>query len=192
MSDKQSSTWSGAMLRTVEKAVATLPSERELEESLEAIDSLIRFLQHLRSVLSQQPSEESRRDVLRAIEVLSGFLTSYNAKTLMSGKNKIAKSVLRSDAEVEKLFKELNELSLDEIQRRLLDKSAYSVKDLKSLAKYLCIGIDKGFRRDDIADSVFKRGFANPRGYDAIGGAAARRIQSESRGRVSSSSGDDS
>ncbi len=170
----------------VGEAVMPGASDQQIKESIGAIDSLISFLQKLREVLNKQPKQEVRQDVLKATALLAGFLTSYSAKTLLSAKQKNVKSSVRTSEEAARLFKELDGLSsLNEIQGRLLDKSLYSGNDLKSLAKYLGIGIDKNFRREDIADTIFKRGFANPRGYNAIGGLASRRVQAEVKERTS-------
>src|SRR2546422_11191367 len=176
--------WPGAMVKAVEKAVEALPSDQQIKESIAAIDSLISFLQKLREVLNEQPTQEVRQDVLKATAMLAGFLSSYNAKTLLSAKPQNVKSSVRSSEEAARLFKELDALSLSEIQGRLLDRSLYSSNDLKCLAKYLGIGIDKNFRREDIADTIFKRGFANPRGYSSIGGSASQRVQAEMKERT--------
>jgi hypothetical protein len=178
MSTKKSGNWVGA-IRSMERAVQLLPSDEEIKHNVQAIDSLISFLQELREMIVAQPTEEIRNDVLKAITVLSSFLSSNSAKLLLGSKSPVAKSKMNSETAANLLFEQLHSLTLDEIQARLLDPHLYSVKDLKSLAKHLRIGIDRNFRREDIADSIFKRGFANPRGYQAIGGAAARKIQEE-------------
>lgn len=183
--------WPSAMIKAVEKAVEALPSDQQIKEGTAAIDSLISFLQKLREVLNAQPTQEVRQDVLKATALLASFLTSYNAKTLLSAKSTNVKSSVSTSEDAARLFKELDALSIGEIQGRLLDKSLYSSNDLKSLAKYLGIGIDKNFRREDIADTIFKRGFANPRGYSSIGGSASQRVQAEVKERTSKPSVDE-
>ncbi len=177
MTKTKSQGWAQAMFKSVEKAIQALPSEQEVKQSKEAIDSLIEFLQSLRASLEDQPTQQVRQDVLKAANVLSHFMASFQAKTLLAEKLTTTKSSIGSEEEVARVFAELDTLSLPDIQSRLLDKSRYSSKDLKSLAKFLGIGIDKNFKHDDIADIIFKRGFANPRGYDAIGGASSRRLR---------------
>jgi hypothetical protein len=180
MSKNVGKNWPNQLLKAVERSVEALPSDNQIKESLEAIDSLISFLQHLRAQLSQQPSNEVRHDVLKATTMLCNFLSSYNAKVLFASKptNVRAKDLSQSASQI---FQELDGLPLDAIQNRLLEDGRYSVGHLRALARYLNIGIDKNMRRDDLADAIFKRGFANPRAYNAIGGDAAKKIAAKTK-----------
>jgi hypothetical protein len=184
MSKTRGVTWPSVVLKAVEKMVEAIPSEQQVQESIQAIDSLMAFLERLKAILRDQPPQNVRQDVLKASAVLSAFLSSHSAKTLLVEKPKAVRSSANAQAGADQIFKELNSLSLDEIQRRLLDKTLYSVKDLKSLAAHLGIRVDKNFQREDIADTIFKRGFANPRGYQALGGEASRRLEAEARERA--------
>lgn len=177
MKKAKSQGWPQGILKSVERAIQALPSEQEIKQGTEAINSLIDFLHSLRASLENQPTQQVRQDVLKATNVLSHFMGSYQAKILLAQKLTPVKSSITSEEEAARLFAELDALSLPDIQARLLDKSRYSTKDLKALAKFLSIGIDKNFKHEDVADTIFKRGFANPRGYDAIGGAPSRRLR---------------
>ncbi len=175
MSTKESKTWPSQLFKAVEKSIDSLPSNDQIRESIDAIDGLIAFLQQLRTQLAQQPPDEVRNDVIHATRMLCSFLTSYNSKPLFVSKPK-SSPVRRSAENPTQIYRELNALSLDEIQKRLLEEDRYSLTDLRLLAKHLNIGIDKRMRRDDIADAIFKRGFANPRAYSDIGGKAAQKL----------------
>lgn len=190
MSKPKGAAWPNAVLKAVEKMVEAFPSEQEVKESVQAINSLIGFLERLKTILSEQPPQNVRQDVLKATAVLSAFLSSYTAKALFIEKPKAVRSSTIAQAGAEQLFKELDSLPLDEIQRRLLDKTLYSVKDLKSLATHLGIRMDKNFRREDIADTIFKRGFANPKGYEALGGEASQRLADEAHERAAKAATD--
>lgn len=180
MNKKSGTHWPSYLLKAVEKSVEALPSDEEIKESVEAIDSLMLFFQNLKTQLTQQPTNEVRHDVIRAITMLGNFLSSYNSKVLFASRQTTSISKVPSQSTAQ-LLEELESLPLDEIQSRLLEKSRYSVKDLRLLARYLNIGVDRNMRRDDLADAIFKRGFANPRGYNAIGGDAAKRITDKAR-----------
>lgn len=190
MSRPKGATWATATLKAVEKMVEALPSEQEVNDGIRAIDALMGFLERLRTLLSEQPPATARQDVLKAASVLSAFLSSYGAKVLLAEKPKAVRSSPRADAGAEDLVRELKSLSLEEIQTRLLDKNRYSVKQLKSLATHLGIHIDKSLRRNGIADIIYKRGFANPRGYQALGGTASETVESEAQERASRTRGD--
>lgn len=175
MSTKNNKSWASQLLKSIEKSVESLPSTEQVKESINAIDRLTTFLQELRTQLSQQPSQEVRNDVIQATKMLCSFLASQNSKPLFASNPKSSPARGAQESPI-KIYHELKDLSLNEIQNRLLEEARYSLTDLKLLAKHLNVGIDKRMRRDDIADAIFKRGFANPRAYNEIGGKAAQKL----------------
>ena len=158
-----------ALLNAMQKVLALLPPQEVVMENLEAIDELIAFLKRVREEISRLPEPQKREDVIKAATLLSNFLSSNVAQTLFCAKE-IPQKITSASIVVDgaKIFNELKILKLEDIQQRLLDKKLFSLKELRTLAEFLQLGIDKKASRDTLADSVFKMGFANPRGYEDL------------------------
>ncbi len=107
MSKPKGTVWPATVLKAVEKMVEAIPSEQEVKDSTQAINSLIGFLERLRTILNEQPSQNVRQDVLKATTVLSAFLSSYSGKALLVEKPKTIRTSVNTEGGAELLFKEL-------------------------------------------------------------------------------------
>ena len=99
------------MLRSVRGAVQALPTEQEIRESVEAIDTLISFLGQLREQLLAQPAAQRREDEEKAILVLESFLGAHRGGVLLAKRARRPPSKVRAD--VTDLRRELDGMSLD-------------------------------------------------------------------------------
>ena len=174
--------WARAMLKSVRAAVQALPSEDEVQDGVEAIDALVGFLQQLRAQLLAQPTARRREDAEKAIVVLESFLVAHRGGVLLG--RAVRRPVSKGGSDVSALRRELQAMPLDEVRARLLDQSRTSQKDLRALARELRLRVDSKLPHADLADAIFKRGFANPRGYDSLKGVSHVRDDHE-RGKTS-------
>jgi hypothetical protein len=161
------SDWPRKLLNAIRTAVKALPSEEEIRESVEAIDELIAFLTDLKARLIHQPTR--REDVERSILILESFLSSHRGQVAFVAKPKPARSVPQTES-IQDLLHELQELPADEIRRQLAESGRFSVETLHRLGRELGLKLDQRSTRAELADAVFKRGFANPRAYEALRG----------------------
>jgi len=176
---KNRESWQVRAIRAAQDVIASQPSEEEQKAALAAIDSLIRSLQQIRTALSSLTSTEELRSVERATQVLEAFYQSARRKPTLAAALGISAQIKKKSPrghslDPEAFFSELESLSTDEIQARLLDPQRYSRSALESLSRYLRIRTARGITRDDMVDRIVKLGFANRRGYKALGGSDPR------------------
>jgi len=173
--------WPRGLLRAIRSTVDALPSEEDVRAGVEAIDELISFLQKLRTQLAAQPTAGKREDVERALVVLESFLGASRGPVMLAAPKGQRSRAPERDVDVEELRKELSGLDLDEIRNRLQDHKRYSVDTLRRLAQVFGVRVDARLARDDLADAILKRGFANPRTYQGLRGGVDK--SSDAAGR---------
>jgi hypothetical protein len=174
MNAKRPDHWIESTIAVARAFSAGQPSEADRAEALAALDAMILALQNVRDRLRTLPSEEERKSVRDAADVLERFLDSMKARpgvaaTLGFGAGRPA-PVLRRREEVSTIVADLQGLSTDEIQKRLLDEE-FTIPMLHSIARKLGLSLDGTATRRDLVDRIVKLGFANKRGYQLLGGA---------------------
>jgi hypothetical protein len=181
-------------LKALRAAMESLPSEEEIAESVRAIDEIMAFLTDLRRRLSEQPAR--REDLQKATLLLESFLSGHRGQVLFTESRKTGRAAQGENADVGELRHELEQLPLEDVRARLLDESLYPVAMLRELARELGLRLDARLPRADLADAIYKRGFANPRGYQALRDVShiprnAKEPRSEARVGGHASSGHD-
>jgi hypothetical protein len=156
------------VLKALKTAMESLPSEEEIARSVEAIDQITGFLADLRRHLVEQPTATRREDLQKATLVLESFLTAHRGRVLFTEPRRTGKAPTEETHEISDIRRDLEQLPLEAVQQRLLDESLFSTATLRELAKDLGLRLDPKLSRDDLADAIYKRGFANPRGYAAL------------------------
>jgi hypothetical protein len=170
MTKKRAGEWPKGLMAAVRQAVeTTLPSEEEVRRSVEAIDTVMAFLQDLRNRLVHQPPPVRRDDVEKALVVLEGFLEANRGRVLFGASPKVRPSS-STQPELSAILSELHALPLDDVRARLLDETRYSRAILLAIARDLRLRVDPKASRNQLADDIFKRGFANARSYDGLRG----------------------
>ncbi|TKC96410.1 hypothetical protein [Polyangium fumosum] len=150
-------------------------SDADREQALAALDAMIEALQNIRNRLRALPSEEERRRVGNAADALEQFLDSMKARPDVAASLGLpqtkAPSLPRKREDIQTVVANLQDLSTDEIQQRLLDEREFSVSMLHSVARQMGLSVDRNVGRRDLVDQIVKLGFANRRGYRLLGGA---------------------
>jgi hypothetical protein len=157
-------------LKALRTAMETFPSQEEIDRSVDAIDQITAFLADLRRhLLQQQPTAARREDLQKATLMLEGFLIAHRGQVLFAESRRTGGRASHDEvSDIPELRRALEELSLDDIRARLLDDSRYSIATLRELGRELGLRVDGRLSRPDLVDVIFKRGFANPRGYEGL------------------------
>lgn len=176
MSRKRS--WLELVVDLVESSLARIPSEEERSRLVGALDVLIAHLSEVRQNIVSLPSDPDRKRLQGALDDIHEFLAEAMTNPSLAsvlGVGKTRKSSGKSGraldamtkAGAEVIVRDLDALSTNDIQRRLLDPSEYSTKELRAVADLL--GIPPGrLNREQLIDKIVKIGFANRRGYDLL------------------------
>ncbi len=184
MSVKRSEPWLERTIALARGFTEGHPSDVERDEALNAIDAMIRELQRIRDHLASLPSEVERRRITEAAATMEQFLDSMRArpavalamglgdpKTSALARLHKAPTIERRHEEPDVLLSELEKLSTEEIQSRLLNEHEFPVSQLQAVARKLGLPTDRTKDRLDLVDRIVKLGFANKRGHELLGGA---------------------
>jgi hypothetical protein len=135
---------------------------------------MIQALQTVREHLRTLPSEEERKRVSAASDVLERFLDSMKARPGIAVSLGLAatkpSSLPRKREEADTNLVDLEKLSTEEIQKKLLDEQEFTIPMLHSLTRKLGLSSERNAGRRDLVDRIVKLGFANKRGYQLLGG----------------------
>lgn len=150
------------------------PSEAERVDAVAALDAMIQALQNIRERLRALPSEEERKSVGDAANALERFLDSMKARPGVAASLGLAYTrpspIPRRRDDVETRMTDLEGLSTEDIQKKLLDEQEFSISMLHLVARKLGLSAERNADRRDLVDRIVKLGFANKRGYQLLGG----------------------
>lgn len=174
MSAKKPEHWIEQTIAVARSFSEGQPSDAERTEALVALDSMIQALQTVREHLRTLPSEEERKRVGAASDVLERFLDSMKARPGIATSLGLAATkpspLQRKREEVDTHLADFERLSTEEIQRKLLDEQEFTIAMLHTLARKLEIPNERHAGRRDLVDRIVKLGFANKRGYQILSG----------------------
>ena len=174
MSAKKPEHWIEQTIAVARNFSESQASDAERAEAVAGLDAMIQALQTVREHLLTLPSEEERKRVGVASEVLARFLDSMKARPGVAVSLGLAttkpSSLPRKREEADGGIADLEKLSTEEIQKRLLDEREYTVPMLHSLMRTLGLSTERNVSRRDLVDRIVKLGFANKRGYQLLGG----------------------
>jgi uncharacterized protein YeeX (DUF496 family) len=165
-----------AVLDYLKRVISGLPTDSQKQQLTDNLELINKHIHDMQERIRLLPNDSHKNEIMSAIDLIRGFLSSAKEnppvaaalglpfKRTLSGSTKKV-----SEPQVgEKLFRELNSLSTDEILQRLLDYRTVSMADLRALAKRIDIRHPEGANRKDLADQILKLGFANIRGYEKL------------------------
>jgi hypothetical protein len=165
-----------SILNFLEEVVKHFSSDAERDQIIRNLDIVIGYFQDLKERIKSLPNESQQKELLSAIAIINNFLLSAKNNPVLSAALGLsyekAISAKREKKEIspetgEKLFNKLSNLTTEEIQQKLLDKSV-TMDELRALASYLGIKYPQRIRRQDLVDKIVKIGFANIRGYGIL------------------------
>lgn len=175
MSNKKPEHWIEQTIAMARAFSEGQPSEAERAAAVDALDGMIRALQDIRDRLRALPSEEERKRVGDAATTLERFLDSMKARPGVAASVGLLAtkpaSLPRRHEDVEAIVVELEGLSTEDIQKRLLDEHEFATSTLQSVARKLGLSVERGGSRRELVDRIVKLGFANKRGYKLLGNA---------------------
>lgn len=185
--------WAARVLEGMRENFSTLPNDKEKQEIQMALKGLRDYFDRVEDELNRIPSEEERTKIAQALEVLLQLFKKAESSPLYSSilgmprqrsSGRPFTASVEEEAKVESKQKELMELPTDAIMSKLMDEDYISKSQLIVLARKLRVVVSGHMSRAEVADRVFKRAFANPRGYAMLGGRSK-----EQSGNSSSSDG---
>jgi hypothetical protein len=166
-----------SILDFLDQTIDRFPTDAEREKMIKSLDVIIAYFRDLREHVESLPLGQKQKEVLSAINVIRDFLQSAEENPSLAAalglhfeKPMASRKPRRqiSQAEGEKLFNELKQLTTEQIQRRLLDFKGTSMGELRGLATYLGIKEADKISRQTLVDKIVKIGFANVRGYEIL------------------------
>jgi hypothetical protein len=191
MSAKKSEIWLDRTIALARAFSEGHSSDTERDEAIRKIDAMMRELQEIREHLNALPSEAERRRIGDAATVMEQFLDTMKARPAValamglgvqrSQTNSRPQRELpvveaqktiplaRGRADVTAIIAELEQLTTENIQTRLLDEAEFPFSRLQHIARQLGVSTERGRDRLDLIDRIVKLGFANKRGYDLLG-----------------------
>ena len=172
------------LLNLVHRMTTELPSDDDLADARQAIDGVISLLSQVRAQLDAVPSESERAKAREAMTVIEELVNSDKSRAILSGALGGAKrkgsrkgtgvAAAAKQERAQEAITELRALPIQEIRNRLFATNAYTLDELRQMASALRIRAERGNGREDLADRIYKLGFANPRGYQMLGAPAAK------------------
>ena len=166
-----------SILDFLDQTIDRFPSDAERGQMIKSLDVIIGYFRDLREHVESLPLDHKQKEVLSAINIIRDFLQSAKenpplaaALGLYFEKPMTSRKPRRqiSQAEGEKIFNELRQLTTEQIQQRLLDYRGASMGELRGLAAYLGIKEAEKISRQTLVDKIVKIGFANVRGYEIL------------------------
>ena len=173
--------WITRIMEIVRDNILSLPSEKERIDTIRAIQGIKDYFERVEKGIQTLPADDERQKILDAVDTIIRSLKKaesdpiYSAVFQLPRKRQVGvrgKSSLEDEALVETKLKELRQLSTESILGKLLDENYITKPQLIVLARKLRIVTGPHMSRQEIADRVFKRGFANPRGYELLRGVS--------------------
>ncbi len=166
-----------ALIRGLQTALGSLPSDQEKLQLLESLDRLRVFIDELRESVVKLPVAETQADTKAALEQLEQVYLKATSSPWLAATIGIAprkKSGTRPLSGDEKqagqrLAQKLAELPTDQVEANLLDESQYPSRSLHAVAQAFGIRSTKGFSRESLAHQIAMK-VANARGYRALRG----------------------
>jgi len=165
-----------AVLDYLKKTISELPTDSRKQQLIDNLQLINKHIQNMQNQIRLLPNDAHKNEVINAIDLISDFVSlakdnpplaaalGLPFKRVPSGSTK-----RMSEPQVgERLFKELNAISTDQILQRLLDYKSVSMADLRALAKHIGIKQPERANRKELADQILKLGFANIRGYERL------------------------
>lgn len=132
-----------SFLRGLEEVISSLPKEGEKQRLEQSFSTLIDFLTQLRDHVQRLPSAEQLGNVSAAAQELRGWLNkleqtptlaaALGMKRAQKARSKGPAAATMDAAKGRFLLKDLEDLSAEEIRRKLSDEK-YALTDLRTLA----------------------------------------------------------
>lgn len=165
------------IIRGLQAALESLPSEQEKRQLVASLDRLRGFIDELRESVVRVPTGESMADARAALERLEQVYVKASsspwlATTIGIAPKRKSGTTPLSDDEKQKgqrLAQALAELPADQVEANLLDENKYSGRSLRAVAQAFGIRSTKGFSRESLAHQIAMK-VANARGYRALRG----------------------
>jgi hypothetical protein len=155
----------------VKEYLSLLPGEEEKERITQSIQGIILELKLLQERIARFPNESDRERISSATHILVSFFDSLKddpllAEILLPKKPKSRKPKSNT-IDVNAVQQQLEMLPTEKILEEL---SKHKKDILLALSAKMNIPVNKKLTKNALADTIFKLGFANRRGYDLLKG----------------------
>lgn len=164
------------VLDYLKEIISGLPTDSRKQQLIDNLELINKHIHDMQERIRLLPNDSRKNEIINAIDLISDFVLSAKEnppvaaalglpfkRTSSGGTKKVSEPQVG-----EKLFKELNSISTDEILQRLLDYKNVEMADLRALAKHIGIKHPEGTNRADLVDQIVKLGYANIRGYEKL------------------------
>jgi hypothetical protein len=165
------------LLRGLQAALESLPSEQEKQQLVASLDQLRAFIDELRESVVSIPTGEGMGDAKAALEKLEHVYVKaasspWLAATIGISPKRKASARPLSDQEKEeggRLAQRLENLPTEQVEAKLIDEEQYPARQLRAVAQAFGIRSTKGYSRESLAHQIAMK-IANARGYRALRG----------------------
>lgn len=164
------------VLDYLKEIISGLPTDSQKQQLIDNLELINKHIHDMQERIHLLPNDSRKNEIINAIDLISDFVLSAKENPPVAAalglpfKRTSSGSIKKvSEPQVgEKLFKELDSISTNEILQRLLDYKSISMADLRALAKHIGIRHPERANRTDLADQIVKLGYANIRGYERL------------------------
>lgn len=167
---------SAKMLSILNDLVAGLPTADEKKRASESLTILIEFLNEIKDHLKLVPTLEDMRSMTAALAHLDSFLARAESDPVLARAIGIEKPKTRpahslreplDPTRVQGIVNDLSSLTIDQVRERLGEEDAYSLADLRALARQLGSTFQQRTSRQALVGQIVTK-LGNTRGYQAL------------------------
>lgn len=166
-----------ALLLGLRELIGLLPTANERREMQEHLETLIEFLTTMKRHVETLPAAEDLAGAETALARLEEMADQAHAQQVLAmvglrgrstGARRKSPSSEEKRARARETLERLEGLSVEEVRSRLEPASAYSVTEIRAIAKELGIGSPAKLKREALVHQIATK-LANYQGYRLLG-----------------------
>jgi len=166
-----------------------LPSQAEKETAKAQLQEIIEFLVQMQNALSSVPSREDTENIRHAIERLEDLRVRAKANAVLAATLGVAAPKVSRTTQppltpeertkADALLRDLQDLAIDEMRRRLQSEGAVTSRELQEVAKLIKIKGSRRMEREALVHRIVSK-ISNYRGYQELRGHSGEPTRGDS------------